>query len=45
MASLNNVKERVLDGIFYVVDGSKSNCLLKGVVSGFAGSCQSSLRS
>lgn len=40
MASPNNFKERVLDGIFYVVDGSKSNCLLKGVVSGFAGSAQ-----
>ena len=37
MASSAQLKDRIIDGIYYVVDGSKSNCLLKGVMSGVAG--------
>ncbi len=37
MASLDSVKARIIDGMMYVVEHSKENCLLKGVLSGVMG--------
>ena len=37
MASLDSVKAKIISGMMYVVQNSKENCLLKGVLSGVMG--------
>ena len=37
MASLDSVKAKIIDGMMYLVQHSKENCLLKGVLSGVMG--------
>ena len=37
MSFLDEAKARVTAGIMYVVNGSRENCLLKGLLSGVMG--------
>lgn len=35
--SMDTLKSKIYSGLMYVVNGSKSNCMLKGLVSGVMG--------
>ena len=34
---MDTLKSKIYSGVMYVVNGSKSNCMLKGLVSGVMG--------